>query len=232
MLDKEVYMTIKDWPAAERPREKLLRRGVGALSDAELLAIVFHQGIAGCDAVQLARQALVGSGGLGSLIALERGRFTAFAGLGDAKFVALHAGIEIGRRALRDVMERSSPITDARAAKHFLTAELSNLPREAFCALFLDTRHRVITFEILSLGTIDSAAVHPREVVKRVLEINAAAVIFAHNHPSGICEPSAADQSLTRRLSAALKLIDVAVLDHLVVAAGEIASFADLGLLE
>jgi DNA repair protein RadC len=225
-------MAIKDWPAAERPREKLLSRGVGALSDAELLAIVFGQGMAGCDAVQLARGVLARSGGLSSLVTLERGRFTGFAGLGDAKYVALQAGIEIGRRALRDVMERSSPITDAAAARRFLAAELGNRTREVFCALFLDTRHRVIRFETLSVGTIDSATVHPREVVKRVLEINAAAVIFAHNHPSGVCEPSAADTNLTRRLCAALKLIDVRVLDHLVVAADEMASFADLGLLD
>jgi DNA repair protein RadC len=232
MLDKEVYMTIKDWPAADRPREKLLSGGAGALSDAELLAIVFGQGGVGCDAVQLARGVLAESGGLGRLVALEHRSFTAFAGLGDAKFVALQAGIEVGRRALLDAMVRSSPIKDSQAAKHFLRAQLGNRPQEVFCALFLDTRHRVITFETLSIGTIDNAAVHPREVLKRVLNSNAAAVIFAHNHPSGVCEPSAADKSLTRRLCAALKLIDVRVLDHLVIAAGESASFADLGLLD
>ena len=225
-------MAIKDWPAAERPREKLIHRGAGALSDAELLAIVFGKGSVGCDAVQLARSVLAESGGLGLLVALERRRFTTFAGLGDAKYVALQAGIEIGRRALLDVVVRGSPITDALAAKRFLSAQLATRPSEAFCALFLDTRHRVITFETLSVGTIDNATVHPREVLKRVLEINAAAVIFAHNHPSGVSEPSAADRSLTQRLCAALKLIDVRVLDHLVVAAGEIASFADLGLLD
>jgi DNA repair protein RadC len=231
MLDKEVYMPIKDWPAAERPREKLLSRGLDTLSDAELLAIVFAKGTAGRDAVQLARDVLSASGGIGSLVALQRHRFTAHPGLGDAKHVALQAGIEIGRRALRDRMERSEPINDATAAKRFLIAELGHRPREAFCALFLDTRHRVITFETLSLGTIDSTTVHPREVLKRVLEINAAAVIFAHNHPSGVCEPSTADASLTRTLRAALKLIDVTVLDHMVVAADEIVSFADIGLL-
>lgn len=225
-------MTIKDWPAAERPREKLLSRGLAALSDAELLAIVFGKGAVGIDAVQLAREVLSVTGGIGRLAALQRHQFTAFPGLGDAKFVALQAGIEIGRRTLRNQMERGSLINDAAAAKRFLIAELGHRTREAFCALFLDTRHRVIMFEILSLGTIDSAAVHPREVLKRVLEINAAAVIFAHNHPSGVCEPSTADAALTRTLCKALKLIDVTVLDHLVVAAGDIVSFADLGLLE
>lgn len=225
-------MTIKDWPAQERPREKLLSRGVGALSDAELLAIVMGRGLPGVDAVALARGVLAKCGDLGTLAALGRRRFNSFAGLGDAKYAVLQAGIEIGRRALRDAVFRDAPITDARAAKRFLTAELGNRAREAFCALFLDTRHRVIAFETLSVGTIDSATVHPREVVGRVLEVNAAAVIFAHNHPSGVCEPSAADTSLTRRLSAALKLIDVRVLDHLVVAGGEVASFADLGLLD
>ncbi|MFT4580584.1 MAG: DNA repair protein RadC [Gammaproteobacteria bacterium] len=225
-------MTIKDWPLAERPREKLLDRGLDSLSDAELLAIVFGKGFAGCDAVQLARNALSETGGISALVGLDRQRFTAFAGLGDAKFVALHAGIEVGRRALRETLQRSSPITDVSAAKMFLSAELGNRTREAFCALFLDNRHRVIRFEILALGTLDSATVHPREVVKRVLELNAAAVILAHNHPSGVGEPSLADTNLTRILSAALKLIDVRILDHLIIAGQEVVSFADRGLLE
>lgn len=224
-------MTIKDWPAAERPREKLLAQGSGVLSDAELLAVVLAQGTSGRDAVSLAREVLVASGGLGRLVGLGRRQFCAHSGLGEAKFATLHAGIEIGRRALRDIMVHSAPITDAQAAKRFLIAELGHRQSEAFCALFLDTRHRVMAFETLSQGTIDSAAVHPREVVKRVLEINAAAVIFAHNHPSGVCEPSAADTNLTQRLSDALALIDVRVLDHVVIGAGKTASFADLGLL-
>jgi DNA repair protein RadC len=231
-LNKDVYMTIKDWPAAERPREKCLNRGVENLSDAELIAIIFGQGIAGCDAMQLARNALKYSGGIGALVTLERYRFADLSGLGDAKYVALHGSVEIGRRALRDTLERGLPITDAHAAKSFLTAELGNRPREAFCAFFLDNRHRLIAFETLSIGTIDSATVHPREVMKRVLDLKAAAGIFTHNHPSGISEPSAADKSLTRTLCAALKLVDVRVLDHLVVAGPEIVSFADLGLLD
>ncbi len=225
-------MAIKDWPAAERPREKLFDRGIAALTDAELLAIVFGRGVSGTDAVNLARTVLTATGGISRLAALERHRFTKFPGLGDAKFCALQAGIEIGRRILRHQMELGCPIVDAAGAKRFLIAELGFKTREAFCALFLDTRHRVITFETLALGTIDSATVHPREVLRRVIEINAAAVIFAHNHPSGVSEPSTADASLTRTLCQALKLIDVRVLDHLVVANNEIASFADLGLLE
>lgn len=231
MLNKEVYMTIKNWPVLERPREKLLAFGVAALSDAELLAIVFGQGTRDCNAVELARRALTASGGLGALVALDRRKFTAQCGLGDAKYVALRAGIEIAKRCLRDDLVRGGPITNARAAKSFLTAELGALSREAFCGLFLDTRHRVITFETLSLGTIDSATVHPREVVKKVLEVNAAAVIFAHNHPSGIAEPSDADRNLTKTLVAALNLIDVRVLDHLIVTREDVVSFADRGLL-
>jgi len=231
MLDKEVYMSIKHWPRAERPREKLLIHGPAALSDAELLAVILTRGVTGTDALSLARDVLGAAGGIGRLVALDRRGFCRHDGLGEAKFAALHAGLEIGRRALRDAMHSGDAITDAAAARRFLTAELGHRPREAFCALFLDTRHRVMSFETLSEGTIDSATVHPREVVKRVLEINAAAVIFAHNHPSGVCEPSAADKHLTRRLTEALRLIDVRVLDHLVVTAGATASFADLGLL-
>jgi DNA repair protein RadC len=225
-------MTIRNWPRAERPREKLLSKGINSLSDAEVLAVVFGSGIAGCDAVELARRALALHGSICGLVDLSHNDFTAMSGLGDAKFVALHAGIEIGRRALRDKMVSSSPITNATAAKAYLVAELGTRSREAFCALFLDNRHRVIAFEILFVGTIDSATVHPREVVTRVIELRAAAVIFAHNHPSGVSEPSAADASLTRVLTQALKLIDVRVLDHFVVARQEITSFADRGLLE
>lgn len=225
-------MAIKDWPAAERPREKLFGRGLAALSDAELLAIIFGRGVPGTDAVQLARTVLSATGGISRLAALQRYRFTVFPGLGDAKYAALQAGIEIGRRILRNQMELGCPIVDAAGAKRFVIAELGFKTRGAFCALFLDTRHRVITFETLALGTIDSATVHPREVLKRVLEINAAAVIFAHNHPSGVSEPSTADASLTRTLCRALELLDVRVLDHLVVAANDVVSFADLGLLE
>ncbi len=225
-------MGIKHWPSEERPREKLLARGPDALSDAELLAIILGRGTAGCDAVTLARRVLGECGGLGRLVAHERRRFAGFPGLGDAAFATLQAGLEIGRRALRDALVASAPITDAATAKRFLRAQLGARATEAFCAIFLDTRHRVIAFETLARGTIDSATVHPREVVKRVLELNAAAVILAHNHPSGVAEPSAADASLTSRLRDALKLIDVRVLDHLVIAAGEVASFADLGLLD
>ena len=225
-------MTIRNWPRLERPREKLLSRGINSLSDAELLAVIFGSGIAGCDAVELARRALARHGSIRGLIELNRNDFTAMSGLGDAKFVALQAGVEIGRRALHDEMISSSPITDATAAKAYLVAELGARSREAFCAIFLDNRHRVIAFEILVVGTIDSATVHPREVVARVLELRAAAVIFAHNHSSGVSEPSAADINLTRTLSQALKLIDVRVLDHFVVARQQITSFADRGLLE
>lgn len=224
-------MTIKNWPTLERPREKLLSMGSTALSDAELLGIIFGQGVHGCDAVQLARDAIVACGGLSRLVNVDVRRFSQFPGLGPAKFAALQAGIEIGRRALRDEIQRGETITDAAVAKRFLLAELGNRQREAFCGLFLDTRHRIIAFETLALGTIDNATVHPREILKRVLEVHAAAIIFAHNHPSGVAEPSVADRQLTATLVSALKLIDVRVLDHVIVAGGEIVSFADLGLL-
>lgn len=224
-------MSIKHWPRAERPRERLLMHGPAVLSDAELLAIVIARGLAGLDAVALARRVLRECGGFGRLVALDQRRFCDYPGLGAAKFAALQAGLEISRRALRDAMVSGDPVSDASAARRFLSAELGHRQTEAFCALFLDTRHRVIAFETLSEGTIDSATVHPREVVKRVLELNAAAVIFAHNHPSGVAEPSSADRNLTRRLSDALRLIDVRVLDHLVVTAAGTGSFAELGLL-
>lgn len=223
-------MAITDWPVAERPREKLLARGAEALSDAELLAIFLRTGVRGKTAVDLARGLLDEYGGLRPLLHAERGRFCASAGLGEAKFVQLKAVLEMGRRHLFETVRRGDALSSPEDTRRFLTARLRDHVYEVFACLFLDTRHRILAFEELFRGTIDGASVHPREVVRRALQHNAAAVIFAHNHPSGVSEPSQADRSITRRLADALQLMDIRVLDHLVVG-DEVVSFAERGLL-
>ncbi|MDT0634421.1 RadC family protein [Spectribacter hydrogenooxidans] len=224
-------MPITDWPVDERPREKLLDRGAGALTDAELLAIFLRTGVSGMSAVSLARQLLDDYGGLTPLLAADRDEFCQGHGLGTAKFVQLQAVVEMARRYLAERLDRSEPLTDPAATRDYLIARLARQPHEVFAALFLDTRHRVLAYEELFRGTIDGAAVYPREVVKAALRHNAAAAIFAHNHPSGIAEPSEADHSLTRRLSDALALVDIRTLDHFVIGAGETVSFAERGWL-
>ena len=224
-------MPIKDWPAGERPREKLLTRGPAALSDAELLAIFLRTGLPGKTAVDLARELLALHGGLGPLLALDQRAFCASPGLGAAKYAQLQAALEIARRHLAERLARGDALTSPEATRRYLASRLKGLAHEVFACLYLDNRHRVIEYEELFRGTLDSAAVHPREVVKAALAHNAAAVILAHNHPSGVAEPSQADQSLTRRLCEALGLVDIRVLDHLVVGDGETVSFAERGLL-
>lgn len=224
-------MGIKDWPAAERPREKLLQRGTEALSDAELLAIFLRTGIAGKTAVDLARELLDRFGGLRPLLAADRNVFCRAPGLGDAKYAQLQAILEMGRRHLYERLARGEQLSSPGDTRRFLQARLGDYPFEVFAALFLDNRHRVIAFEELFRGTIDGASVHPREVVRQCLRHNAAAVIFAHNHPSGISEPSRADESLTRRLKEALDLVDIRLLDHIVVGDGEFTSLAERGLI-
>jgi len=224
-------MPISDWPAAERPREKLLARGPEALSDAELLAIFLRTGVAGKSAVDLARELLAQYGGLRALLQADRRTFCAGKGLGAAKFALLQATLEMGRRHLFERLARGDALTSPDETRRFLSARLRGYHFEVFAALFLDNRHRVIHFGELFRGTIDGASVHPREVVRQALEHNAAAMIFAHNHPSGIAEPSQADERITRRLREALALVDIRVLDHLVVGDGEVVSFAERGLL-
>ncbi len=224
-------MAIRDWPAAERPREKLLQKGAAALSDAELLAIFLRTGVRGLTAVDLARQLLDSFGGLRPLLEADRTDFCRHKGLGEAKFVQLHATLELARRHLLATLERGDALSSPDDTRRFLTARLRGYPHEVFAALFLDNRHRVIAFEELFTGTIDGASVHPREVVKRALGHNAAALILAHNHPSGVAEPSRADESITRRLKEALALVEIRVLDHLVVGDGEITSLAERGLI-
>jgi DNA repair protein RadC len=224
-------MTIPQWPAAERPREKLLQRGPEALSDAELLAIFLRTGLPGKTAVDLARDLLARFGGLRPLLAATQEDFCIAPGLGEAKYAQLQATLEMARRFSGERLERGTALTSPADTRQYLSVRLRDEPQELFCCLFLDNRHRVLAFEELFRGTLDGAAVYPREVVKRVLGHNAAAVILAHNHPSGVAEPSRADELLTRRLKEALGLVDVRVLDHFVVGDGEVISFAERGLL-
>lgn len=222
-------MSIRNWPEGERPREKLLAMGSSGLSDAELLAIFLRVGVKGRSAVDLARDLLASFGGLRQLLEAERARFCAEHGLGEAKYVQLQAVLELSRRHLASQLERGGALTSPALVRAFLAAQLRHLGHEEFAALFLDTQHRVIRFESLFRGTLDSASVYPREVARRALELGAGAVIFAHNHPSGVAEPSDADRRITERLKTALELFDIRVLDHFVVGDGEVISFAERG---
>jgi DNA repair protein RadC len=224
-------MAIKDWPINERPRERLLRDGPHSLSDAELLAIFLRTGARGRSAVDLARELLARFGSLRRLLGAGRDDFCAAPGLGDAKYAQLQAALEMGRRHLGERLVRGEPLSSPRDTAEFLVGRLRDYPYEVFGVVFLDNRNRVLAFEELFRGTIDGASVHPREVVRRALEHNAAAVILSHNHPSGVAEPSQADCRITERLRAALGLIDIRVLDHLIVGDGACCSLAERGLL-
>ena len=222
-------MPITDWPKAERPREKLLTLGANALSDAELLAIFLRTGIKGKTAVDLARDIISHFGGLRNLLLADKSTFCQFSGLGEAKFAQLQAVIELSHRHLKEILQRGEFLQNPKATQDYLSSRLRDLPYEVFACLFLDNQHRVIEFEILFQGTINGASVHPREVVRITLKHNAAALILAHNHPSGIAEPSSADRQITKRLAEALALIDVRVLDHIVVGDGECVAFSERG---
>lgn len=224
-------MPIKDWPQAERPREKLLSKGSIALSDAELLAIFLRTGINGKTAVDLARELLVRYQGLRTLLELDLKELRRNPGIGTTKYTQFQAALELGRRYLEATLQRDVALSSPADTRNYLKSRLRAYPHEVFACLFLDNRHRVICFEELFTGTIDGASVHPREVVRRALFHNAAALIFAHNHPSGVAEPSQSDRQITQRLKEALGLIDVRVLDHLVVGDAEVVSFAERGLL-
>ena len=222
-------MSIHDWPESERPREKLLARGAAALSDAEVLAIFLRTGISGHSAVDLARELLQRFGSLRALVGAGPVQFCESRGLGEAKYVQMQAVMEIGRRVLAEDLKSRDALADPAATRRYLSAWLRDRDHEVFAGLFLDSQHRVLAAEELSHGTLDAASVYPREVVKRALALGAAAVIFAHNHPSGMAEPSAADRILTDRLKQALSLVDVRVLDHFVVGEGVPTSFAERG---
>lgn len=222
-------MSIKDWPAAERPREKLLALGSSSLSDAELLAIFLRTGVSGKSAVDLARHLLAEFGSLRALLEADLGSFSRQLGLGPAKFSQLQAVLEMGRRHLAERLRRDSALESPQAVRDYLKALLRHEPHEVFGCLFMDSKHRMLAFEVLFRGSIDSASVYPRQVVKRALAHNAAAVIFCHNHPSGVPEPSEADRTLTQRLTEALDLIEVRVLDHFIVGDGEPLSMVEHG---
>lgn len=222
---------IRHWPATERPRERLLSLGAQALSDAELIAIFLRTGIAGRSAVDIARDLLLQFGGLRGLLEADADSVCNCRGLGPAKYAQLQAGIEMARRLLSQQMTRGDVLSSPEATRRFLQLHLRHKAHEIFACLYLDNQHRVLAFEELFRGTIDGASVYPREVVKSALKRNAAALIFAHNHPSGIAEPSSADRNLTHRLREALALVDIRVLDHLVIGDGEAVSLAERGWL-
>ncbi|HMK84717.1 MAG TPA: DNA repair protein RadC [Steroidobacteraceae bacterium] len=224
-------MAIRDWPRDDRPREKLIERGPAALSDAELLAILLRTGTAGRSALDLAREILRTFGTLRQLIAADRARFCARPGLGLARYAELQAAAEISRRLLSQTLHAGPLLASPKATRDFLTAQLRDLEHEVFCCLFLDKRHRLIRFEELFRGTIDGASVHPREIVKLALQRNSAAVIVAHNHPSGVAEPSRADELVTQRVKDALALVDIRLLDHIIVGDGASVSLAERGLI-
>lgn len=222
-------MSMQSWPVNERPRERLLEYGANVLSDAELLAIFLRTGVQGRNAVELARDLLSAFGGLRQLLEADQASFTGHLGLGPAKYSQLQAVLEMGRRHLAASIQRESALESPQAVRDFLKAKLRHELHEVFACLFLDTKHRVLAFEVLFYGTIDGASVYPRQVVKRALANNAAALILTHNHPSGIAEPSQADKILTERLKEALALVDVRVLDHFIVGDGEPLSMVENG---
>ena len=225
-------LTIDRWPESERPRERLLKRGAQALSDAELLALLIGSGTPGRSAVQVARELIAGSGSsLRELLNADRDSWKRHRGIGDARFAAIQAAVELTRRHLQEPLRQGSALSDPDATRRFLVAQLRDRRYEVFCGLFLDNRHRLIAFEEIFRGTIDGASVYPREVARQTLAHNAASFIAAHNHPSGCLEPSQADELVTRRLQQTLALVDVRLLDHFIVGDGRCFSFAENGLL-
>ncbi len=224
-------MSIRDWPSSERPREKLLAKGAGTLSEAELLAILLQTGVRGLSAVDVARNVLVEFHSLRGLLSTGQERARVTPGLGSARFARLQAALELARRHYQERMQSGCVLANPKATRDFLQMRLRDLTHEVFCCVYLDNRNRVTGFEELFRGTLDGASVHPREVVKQALARNAAAVILAHNHPSGVAEPSQADEIITHRLKEALGLVDIRVLDHIVVGDGSCESFAERGLL-
>jgi DNA repair protein RadC len=211
-------MAITDWPEDERPRERLLAQGAAALSDAELLAIFLRVGMKGKSAVDLARELIACFGTLNGLFSATQTELSAISGMGPAKYVQLQAVLEMSRRALAEDLKRGSVFASPAAVRDYLRLHLAGLKHEVFFALWLDAQNRLIAAEELFRGSLTQTSVYPREVLKKALHHNAAAVVLAHNHPSGVPEPSSADEILTRELKAALGLVDVRVLDHFIVA--------------
>ncbi|MGC3981787.1 MAG: DNA repair protein RadC [Steroidobacteraceae bacterium] len=224
-------MSIRDWPEGERPREKLLKLGAAALTEAELIAIFLRTGVKGRSALDVARTLLTQFGSVRGLLTAEQSALCRARGMGAARYATLQAVLELARRHYQELMQSGPILDNPKATRDYLHMRLRDLPHEVFCCLYLDNRHRITAFEELFRGTVDGANVHPREVVKRALAHNAAALILAHNHPSGVAEPSHADELITRRLKEALSLVDIRVLDHLIVGDGRCTSFAERGLL-
>jgi DNA repair protein RadC len=224
-------MSISNWPINERPREKLLEKGPSALSDAEILSIFLRTGREGMSALDLARELLDKHQGLRQLIDADQRELCQTKGFGAVKYVQILAALELGRRYLQAELETGDAFTSPEQTRDFLTLKLRAYPNEVFACLYLDNRHRLLRFDELFQGTIDSAQVHAREVVRTALKYNAAAVILAHNHPSGVAEPSQSDINLTQQLKKALDLVDIRVLDHLIIGNGAATSFAERGLL-
>lgn len=224
-------MKMKLWPCAERPREKLQQQGASSLSDAELIAILLGSGQRGVDVVSYARQLLNAFDGIGPLLSAEREQLLQYAGIGPARVTQLQVVLELSRRYLQWQLQREAGFTEPAMVKDYLTVQLRHQTREVFVILLLDSQHRLLRYQELFHGTINAAPVYPREVLKMVMQFNAAAVILAHNHPSGVAEPSQADQRVTERLKKALNLVDVALLDHFVIGSGDPVSFAERGLL-
>lgn len=224
-------MVLSALPAEERPREKMLSRGAAALSDAELLAVLLGTGSAGRSVLDLSRALLARFDGWNGLLNAALDELLAEPGVGPARYSQLQAALEVARRHALEELRRDTVLSSPSRTRRFLHSHLRNPSREVFCCLFLDSQHALICCEDLFHGTLDGAAVYPRVVLRRALQLDAAAVIFAHNHPSGVAEPSAADRRITERLQAALALVDIRVLDHIIVGRGSAFSFAEDGLL-
>ncbi len=224
-------MAITDWPASERPREKLIELGAEALSDAELLAIFLRVGVTGKSAVDLARYLLTQFGSLNGIFAATEHELSQVHGIGTSKYVQLQAIFEMSRRALNEQLQQRDVFNSPQQVRDYLVLKLGGLMREVFLVLFLDTQNHLVATEEMFTGTLTQTSVYPREVVKRALHHNAASVIFAHNHPSGIAQQSQADELLTRQLKQALALVDVRVLDHFIVAGNNTLSFSEHGIL-
>lgn len=224
-------MGIRDWPASERPREKLIEQGAGALSDAELLAIFLRVGVTGKSAVDLARDLLNEFGSLNGIFAASEKQISQVHGMGTSKYAQLQAIFEMSRRALSEQLQQQDILNSPQQVRDYLVLKLASYHQEIFLVLFLDTQNRLIASEEMFSGSLKETSVYPREVVKRALHYNAAAVIFAHNHPSGIAKQSQADEMITQELKKALALVDVRVLDHFIVAGNQVLSFVERGLL-
>ncbi|MEO8417431.1 MAG: DNA repair protein RadC [Methylophilaceae bacterium] len=224
-------MAITDWPEGERPREKLLAQGAAILSDAELLAIFLRVGVTGKSAVDLARDLLTRFGSLNGIFAADLESLSQVHGIGSSKYTQLQAIFEMSRRALSEELQTRDVLSSPQQVRDYLCLKLGSLSREVFMVLFLDAQNRVLAQESMFEGTLTQTSVYPREVVKRALHHNAASVIFAHNHPSGVAEQSRADEVLTTLLKQALAMMDIRVLDHFIVAGNSTLSFAERGLL-